>query len=75
MACHGVPVSVVSDRDVQFTSRFWKKFHDELGTRLHFSTTFHPQNDGQSERMIQTLKDMLQAYVLDSVRVGMCIFC
>ena len=42
VARHGVPVSVVSDRDVHFTSRFWKKFHDELGTQLHFSTTYHP---------------------------------
>ena len=41
VAWHGVPVSVISDRDVRFTSRFWERFHDELGTRLHFSTTFH----------------------------------
>ena len=65
VARHGVPVSVISDRDVRFTSRFWKKFHDELGTRLHFSTAFHPQTDGQSERTIQTLEDMLRACVLD----------
>ncbi|CAH1418427.1 unnamed protein product [Lactuca virosa] len=62
---HGVPVSIVSDRDVSFTSRFWQKFHEELGTRLHFSTTFHPQTDGQSERTIQTLEDMLRACVID----------
>ena len=65
VARHGVPVSVISDRDVRFTSRFWKRFHDELGTRLHFSTAFHPQTDGQSERTIQTLEDMLRACVLD----------
>ena len=65
VARHGVPVSVISDRDVRFTSRFWKKFHDELGTRLHFSTTFHLQTDGQSERTIQTLEDMLWACMLD----------
>ncbi|XP_052627225.1 uncharacterized protein LOC128133734, partial [Lactuca sativa] len=62
---HGVPISIVSDRDVRFTSRFWKKFHEELGTKLHFSTAYHPQTDGQSERTIQTLEDMLRACVLD----------
>ena len=62
---HGVPMSIVSDRDVRFTSRFWKKFHEELGTRLHFSTAYHPQTDGPSERTIQTLEDMLRACVLN----------
>ena len=42
-ARHGVPISIVSDRDVRFTSQFWQRFHVELGTRLHFSTTYHPQ--------------------------------
>ena len=49
---HRVPVLVVSDRDVRFTSRFWKQFHNEMGTHLHFNNAFHPQTDGQSERMI-----------------------
>ncbi|KAJ9544814.1 hypothetical protein OSB04_024521 [Centaurea solstitialis] len=62
---NGVPVSIISDRDVRFTSRFWERFHSELGTRLHFSTAYHPQTDGQSERTIQTLEDMLRACVLD----------
>ncbi|KAJ9552821.1 LOW QUALITY PROTEIN: hypothetical protein OSB04_016866 [Centaurea solstitialis] len=62
---HGVPVSIISDRDVRFTSRFWERFHFELGTRLHFSTAYHPQTDGRSERTIQTLEDMLRACVLD----------
>ena len=62
---HGVPISIVSDRDVRFTSRFWKKFHEELATRLHFSIAYYPQTDGQSERTIQTLEDMLRACVLD----------
>ncbi|KAJ9566564.1 hypothetical protein OSB04_002530 [Centaurea solstitialis] len=65
VARHGVPVTVISDRDVRFTSRFWSRFHDDLGTRLQFSTAFHPQTDGQSERTIRTLEDMLRACVLD----------
>ena len=52
---HGVPVSIVSDRDPKFTSRFWPSLQAALGTRLHFSTTFHPQTGGHSERTIQTL--------------------
>ncbi|XP_076891554.1 uncharacterized protein LOC143543001 [Bidens hawaiensis] len=62
---HGVPLSIVSDRDTRFTSRFWKKFHEAMGTRLNISTAYHPQTDGQSERTIQTLEDMLRACVLD----------
>ena len=62
---HGVPVSVISDRDVRFTSRFWKRFYEELGTHLHFSKTFHPYTDGLSERTIQISEDMFRAYVLD----------
>ena len=62
---HGVPVSIVSDRDPRFTSRFWPSLQTDLGTRLHFSTTFHPQTDGQSERTIQTLEDMLRACVME----------
>ncbi|GJU05755.1 putative reverse transcriptase domain-containing protein [Tanacetum coccineum] len=62
---HGVPVSIISDRDGKFTSHFWKSLHKALGTRLDMSTTYHPETDGQSERTIQTLEDMLRACVLD----------
>ena len=62
---HDVPKSIVSDRDPKFTSRFWESLHRAMGTQLKFSTTFHPQTDGQSERTIQILEDMLRACVLD----------
>ena len=62
---HGMPVSIVSDRDVRFTSMFWKELQAGFGTRLKFSTTSHPQIDGQSERTIQTFEDMLRVYTLD----------
>ncbi|KAI3796222.1 hypothetical protein L1987_38888 [Smallanthus sonchifolius] len=62
---HGVPLSIVSDRDTRFTSRFWKRFHESMGTRLNISTAYHPQTDGQSERIIQTLEDMLRACIID----------
>ena len=52
---------ITSDRDPKFTSKFWISLQRELGTRLNFSTAFHPQSDGQSERTIQTLEDMLRA--------------
>ena len=61
----GVPVSMVLNRDVRFTSRFWRKFHEELGTRLYFNTAYHPWTDGYSEWMIQTLEDMLRPCILD----------
>ena len=62
---HGVPLSIVSDRDSRFTSNFWKSLQNELGTQLKMSTAYHPQTDGQSERTIQTLEDMLRACVID----------
>ena len=62
---HGVPVSIVSDRDPRFTSRFWRRFQEHLGTKLNMSTAYHPQTDGQSERTIQTIEDMLRVCALD----------
>ena len=62
---HGVPISIVSNRDPRFTSRFWSSLQDSMGTQLHFSTAFHPRTDGQSERTIQTLEDMLRACVIE----------
>nr|GEZ28757.1 putative reverse transcriptase domain-containing protein [Tanacetum cinerariifolium] len=62
---HGVPVSVISDRDSFFTSRFWVSLQKALGTKLDLSITYHPETDGQSERTIQTLEDMLHACVID----------
>ena len=53
------------DRDPRFTAHFWKSFQKVMGTRPTMSTAFHPQTDGQSERTIQVLEDMLRAYVLD----------
>ncbi|GJW78419.1 putative nucleotidyltransferase, ribonuclease H [Tanacetum coccineum] len=61
----GTPTSIVSDRDPKFTSHFWKGLQKAWGTRLKFSTAFHPQTDGQSERTIQTLEDMLRACALE----------
>ncbi|GJS19333.1 hypothetical protein Tco_0447965 [Tanacetum coccineum] len=65
VARHGIPVSIISDRDSHFTSRVWKSLHKALGTQLNLSTAYHPQTDGQSERTIQTLEDMLRACVID----------
>ncbi|GJV59291.1 putative reverse transcriptase domain-containing protein [Tanacetum coccineum] len=62
---HGVPISIISDRDSHFTSRLWQSLQNALGTQLDMSTTYHPETDGQSERTIQTLKDMLRACIID----------
>ncbi|GJW96757.1 reverse transcriptase domain-containing protein [Tanacetum coccineum] len=62
---YGVPISIISDCDSHFTSRFWQSMQNALGTQLNMSTAYHPETDGQSERTIQTLKGMLRAYVID----------
>ena len=61
---HGVPSRIVSKRGTQFTSRFWKSLHKAMGTKLDFSSAYHPQTDGQTERVNQIMEDMLRACVL-----------
>ncbi|WVZ49174.1 hypothetical protein U9M48_000551 [Paspalum notatum var. saurae] len=58
---HGVPKKIISDRGLQFTSRFWEQLHNSLDTKLRFSTAYHPQTDGQTERTNQILEDILRA--------------
>ncbi|KAA3470454.1 DNA/RNA polymerases superfamily protein [Gossypium australe] len=62
---HGVSTPKISDRDPRFTSRFWSKLREALGTKLNFSATFHPETNGQSKRVIQILEDMLQCYIFE----------
>nr|GFC02853.1 reverse transcriptase domain-containing protein [Tanacetum cinerariifolium] len=62
---HGIPVSIISDCDPRFSSNFWRSLQNALGTRLDMSTTYHLETDGQSERTIQTLEDMLHACTID----------
>ena len=62
---HGLPKAIVSDRDVKLTSNFLKGLFADLGTKLNFSTAYHPQIDGQTERVNQVLEDMLCMYLMD----------
>ena len=62
---HGIPASIVSDRDPRFTSRFWTSLHRALGTKLKLSSAYHPQTDGQTEWTIQTLEDPLRACIIE----------
>ena len=62
---HGVPKSIMSDRDPLFTSGFWKSLREALGSELRLSTTYHPQTDGQTERVNRILEDLLRACILD----------
>nr|GEW70768.1 hypothetical protein [Tanacetum cinerariifolium] len=69
---HGVPVSIISDRDGKFTSHFRKSLNKALGTLLDMSTTYHPETDGQSKRTIQTLKDIIKAASFEALYGGKC---
>jgi IS30 family transposase len=64
MCLHGVPKKIVPDRGSQFTSKFWEKLHESMDTKLNFSSAYHPQTDGQTERTNQILEDMLRACAL-----------
>ena len=60
VSLHDVPRKIVLDRGSQFTSRFWKSFHENMDMKLNFSSAYHPQTDGQTERTNQVLEDMLR---------------
>jgi transposase InsO family protein len=64
MCWHEVPKKIVSDRGSQFTSKFWEKLHESMDTKLNFSSAYHPQTNGQTERTNQILEDMLRACAL-----------
>jgi len=65
---HGVPSSMISDRNPRFTSKFWGSLHQVVGTKIQVSSAYHPQTDGQSKRTIQSLEDLLRACVLENFR-------
>jgi hypothetical protein len=62
---HGVPRTIVLNRDPKFTSNFWMGLFKGFGTNLNFSTTYHPESDGKTERLNQVIEDMLMMYVMD----------
>ena len=64
VSLHGIPKAIISDRGTQFIARFWEHFHAALGTQLIRSSAYHPQTDGQTERINQILEDMLRACAL-----------
>jgi len=71
---HGIPSSIMSDLDPRFTSKFWDSLQASLGTKLRLSSDYHPQTDGQTERTIQSLEDLLRACVLEQgVSWGECL--
>jgi transposase InsO family protein len=62
---HGIPKTIVSDRDPKFTSNFWKGLFKGFRMNLNFSTAYHPESDGQTERVNRVIEDMLRMYVMD----------
>lgn len=61
---HGIPSSIVYDRDMRFTSRLWGSLKEVIGTKMKLNYAYHPKMDGQTERTIQSLEDFLRAFVL-----------
>jgi transposase InsO family protein len=74
MFLHGVPKKIVSDRGSQSTSKFWEKLHESMDTKLNFSSAYHPQTDGRTERTNQILEDMLRACELKYGKVGTRVY-
>jgi transposase InsO family protein len=62
---HGIPRTIILDRDTKFTSNLWRGFFKGFGTNLNFSTIYHPQTDGKTERFNRIIEDMLIMYVMD----------
>ena len=62
---HGIRKTLITNRDVKFTSNFWISLFKGMDTNLNFSTTYHPETDGQTERVNQVLEDMLRMYVMN----------
>jgi hypothetical protein len=62
---HGIPKTIISDQGSQFVARFWEQLHSSLETHLIHSSAYHPQTDGQTERVNQILEDMLRVYVME----------
>lgn len=65
VSLHGIISSIISDRDLRFTSRLWESLQGALATRLRFSSTYDPQTDGYTKRTIQALEDLLRACMLE----------
>jgi transposase InsO family protein len=62
---HGIPKTIVSDRDPKFTSKFWKELFKGFGINLNFITAYHPESDGKTKRMNKVIEDMLRMYVME----------